>query len=412
MLPPLSGAFLQDDGAIAASVPSKDTTAIDRSDIFFLAARPCPAPAAVERSWGSIRMLPNGSGAVFTFPPTGQGASGNTEFFGFDSKGESFASVSSAWLGARADERLLEHDTTNSAAEKTYELAGKPFDPALALGDWTHVSALHIDQAYFAESPAPSLVLEIAYLSGAPWESARPLRAVARWDIQGKHFCGPAVPGSLTGIAPSGDAVVVDGRIYRMGPCTPDRGFEPTDVTGIAAVASGAARWIARDGESLQLGGPQREPSAVPRADKSSELQIAFSPNGHQFFVRTTRSLCNWVIRDDGNLDLDGCRWSMGGWASDAAWAAADSTGETVVVFDRASEGAALRWLFGSHETPPPAGGDLACDAAPGPIAAPLAFQRQWEERLGHRFKDQATSVQDARERLSSKIVPMDALMP
>jgi hypothetical protein len=412
MLPALSGAFLQDDGAIVASVPSKNATAIDRSDILFLAAQPCPAPAAAERSWGSIRMLPNGVGAVFGFPPTGQGASGNTEFFGFDSKGESFASVSNAWLGERGDERLLEHDTTNSAAEKTYELAGKPFDPGLALGDWTHVSSLQIEQAFFAESPVPSLILEIAYLSGAPWESPRPLRAVARWDIQGKHFCGPAVPGALTGTAPSGDAVVIDGRIYRLSACTSDRGFEPTDVTGVAAVASGAARWIAREGEFLELASPQREPSAVPRADKSSELQIAFSPNGNQFFVRTTRSLCTWVIRGDGNLDLDGCRWSTGGWASDAAWAAADSSGETVVVFDRTSDGAALRRLFGSRETAPPAGGDLACDAAPGPPAPPLAFLRQWEERLGHHFKDQATSLQDARERLSSKIVPMDALMP
>jgi hypothetical protein len=412
MLPALSGAFLQNDGAIVGSVPGKDVAALDRSDVLFFAPQPCPAPAAVERTWGSIHMLPNGTGAVFTFPPTGQGAPGNAEFFGFDSRGESLAGVSNAWLGERSDERLLEHDTTDSAAEKTYELAGVPFDPALALADGPHVSVVHIDQAFFVESPSRSLLVEIAYLNESPSEQGRPLRAVARWDLRGKRFCGPAVAGSLTGISPSGDAVVIDGRIAKVGACASDHGFEMTDVTGALAVVSGGARWIARHDESLELEGLQREPAAVSRLDRSIEPQIAFSPNGAQFLVRTTRSLCNWVIREDGKVDLESCRWSTGGWASDAAWAAADTTGETAVVFDRTADGAALRQFFGSRETPPPAGGVLACDALPGPSAPPLAFLRQWEERLGHRFRDQATTLQDARERLSSQIVPTDVPAP
>jgi hypothetical protein len=115
------------------------------------------------------------------------------------------------------------------------------------------------------------------------------------------------------------------------------------------------------------------------------------------------------LIRDDGQVDLDGCRWSTGGWASDAAWAAADKSGETAVVFDRTPEGAALRQLFGSQEArAPTAAGDLACNAVPGPGAPALAVLRQWEERLGHRFKDQATSLHDATERVSSEIVPTD----
>jgi hypothetical protein len=409
MLPPLNGPFLQDDGAIAGSVPWKDPTAIDRSDVLFLDAQPCWAPAAVERTWGAIRMLPNGSGAVFTFPATGQGAPGNTEFFGFDSTGESLAGVSNAWFGGRRDERLLERDTTDSAAEKTYELAGAPFDPALALGEWGYVSSLQIDQAFFVPTPVPSLIIEIDFVSGSPWEPSRRLRAVARWDLQGKHFCGPAIAGALTGIGPSGEAAVIDGRIDRIGLCASDRGFEPTDVTGVQAVAPSAARWIARDGESLLLEGPRREPSVVSRADRDGEPQIAFSPNGAQFLVKTSKSLCNWLIRDDGQVDLDGCRWSTGGWASDAAWAAADKSGETAVVFDRTAEGAALRQLFGSQEArAPTAAGDLACNAVPGPGAPALAVLRQWEERLGHRFKDQATSLHDATERVSSEIVPTD----
>jgi hypothetical protein len=413
MLPALNGPFLQDDGAIAGSLPWKDNpTAIDRSDVVFLDAQPCWAPAAAERTWGSIRMLPNGSGAVFTFPATGQGAPGNTEFFGFDSKGESLAGVSNAWFGDRSDERLLEHDTTDSSAEKTYELARAPFDPSLALGEWTHVSSLQIDQAFFVPSPTPSLIVEMGFQSGSPGEPSRPVRAVARWDLRGKHFCGPAIRGAMTGIAPSGDAVVIDGRIDKVGACGPDRGLEPTDVTGVEAVAPGAARWIARDGDSLRIEGPRREPSVVSRADTGGEPQIAFSPNGAQFLVRTAKSLCDWLIRDDGNVDLDGCRWSTGGWVSDAAWAAADKSGETAVVFDRTAEGAALRHLFGSQETgAPTGGGDLACNAAPGP-GAPLAVLRHWEERLGHRFKDHATSLQDASERLSSEIVPTDTPAP
>jgi hypothetical protein len=141
-------------------------------------------------------------------------------------------------------------------------------------------------------------------------------------------------------------------------------------------------------------------------ADKGVAPQIAFSPNGAQFLVRTGKSLCNWVIHDDGTVDLAACRWSAGGWASDAAWAAADKAGETAVVFDRVAGGAARREFFGSHEgelSAPP--GDLACDAPPAPNE-PLAVLRQWEERLGHTFKEQATSEQDARRMASTVIVP------
>jgi hypothetical protein len=410
MLPGLSGAFLQDDGTICGSVPWNDPTVLDRSDVLFLDPRPCPAPAAVERSWGSIRVLP--SGAVFRFPPTGQGAPGNTEFFGYESKGESLAGVSNAWFGERKDQRLLEHDTTNSAAEKTYELAGVAFDPAKALGNGPAITSVEIDQAFFDDLPEPSLIFEIAYVSG--FASRAPLRAVARWDLRGKRFCGPALPGAITGIAPTGDAVVIDGRVYRVASCTADRALEPTSMTGVVAVGPGAARWISREGASLQFEATEREPASVPHPERSGELQVAFSPNGQAFLVRTARSLCKWVIRDDGTLELEGCRWSTGGWASDGAWSAADKSGETAIAFDRTAEGAARREFFGSGEIEVPSrdGGPLACEALPGASAPALATLRQWEQRLGHRFKDQATSLQDAREMASSEILPAEGPSP
>ena len=414
-LPGLSGVFLQDDGAMCGSVRPKDSTASDRSDIFFLATHECWTPPAVERAWGSIRMAAGGNGAVFTYPPTGRDASGYTKFFGFDSKGESLAAASNAWFGDRADERLLEHDATNSAGEKSYELGGVPFDPGSALGDAEYASSVAIDEAFFVPSAEPSLIFEIGYVRGSSLAPTPLLRAVARWDLRGKRFCGPVISGALTGVAPTGDAAVIDSRIYRIGVCMSDHGFEPTDATGVDAVGPGAAHWIARDGESLQLQGPRREPSVapsvMPHAEKGSDVQIAFSPNGAQFLVRTAGSLCNWMIRDDGTLDLDGCRWSTGGWASGAAWAAADKSGETAAVFDRTAEGAVLREFFGSRRTdvPTETGGDLACDAIPGPHDPPLIVLRQWEERLGHRFKDQAMQLQDARAMISSEIVPTDA---
>jgi hypothetical protein len=422
LLPALTGSFLQDDGTICGSMPWKDATATDRSDVLFFAPRECPGPPAVERTWGTIHMLPTGNGAVFTFPPTEQGASGYTEFLGFDSRGESLAAASNAWFGQRTDERLLEHDATNSAEEKGYELAGAPFDPALALGlpladaaPPEHVSSVQIDKAFFVESPEPTVVLEIGYVRGGQSAPVAALRAVARWDVRGKHFCGAALPGAITSVAPTGDALAIDGRLYGIGACTAAGGFEPTDVTGLVAVAPGAARWIAREGDSLQLQAPQREPIAVPsagmRGDKDGDTQVAFNPNGDRFFVRTATSLCDWVMRGDGTLDLDGCRWSTAGWASAAAWAAADKGGETVVVFDRTAEGAALRQLFGGREggVPGESGGALACSAIPKAVDPPLAVLRQWEERLGHRFKDQAIQLQDAREMASPEIVPMDA---
>jgi hypothetical protein len=410
VLPPLGGVFLEDDGTLCGLFPPKDPS--DRSDVLFFAAHPCWTPPAAERAWGSIRMLSSGRGAVFSYPPTGQGASGYTEFLGFDSKGESLAAASGAWFGERTDERLLEHDATNSAGEKSYELAGAPFDPTRALGDPDRFSSVEIDQAYFVESPEPSLIFEIGFVGAPPAAPGQPLRAVARWDLRGKHFCGPAIAGALTSLAPNGDAIVIDGRIYRVGVCTSDRGFDPTEATGVVAVGPGAARWIARDGESLQLQGPQLQPSAVPRAEKATEAQIAFSPGGDRFFVRTADSLCKWVIRDDGALDLDACRWSTGGWVSDAAWAPADKTGETVLVFDRTADGAALRRLFGSHDPTMPSetGGDLACTALPRPDSSPVAVLQSWEERLGHRFKEQPTPLQDTLEMTSPEIVPLGAI--
>jgi hypothetical protein len=204
---------------------------------------------------------------------------------------------------------------------------------------------------------------------------------------------------------------VIDGRVYRVGACTADRGFDPTETTGVVAVGPGAARWIARDGESLVLQQSQRQPSTVPRAEKASEAQIAFSPSGDRFLVRTADGLCKWVIRDDGALDLDACRWSTGGWASDAAWAPSDKTGETVLVFDRTADGAALRQFFGSHDprNPSETGGDLACTALPGPESPPLGVLQSWEERLGHRFKEQPTPLQDTLEMTSPEIVPTGA---
>jgi hypothetical protein len=411
VLPGVTAPFLEDDGTICGSLPSRDPSALDRADVLFLAAHQCWAPPAAERVWGSIRMLPAGNGAVFTYPPTGQGASGYSEFFGFDSRGESLAAASNAWFGERTDQRLLEHDATNSAEAKSYELDGAPFDPAMALGDRSHVASVQIDDAIFVQSPEPSLIVGIGYARRSASSLGPPLRAVARWDLRARRFCGPALDGSITGVAPTGDALVIDGRIYRMGSCSSDRAFDPTDVTGVSAVGPGAAHWVARDGESLELQGPEQEPSTVIPGERGSDAQVAFSPNGTQFLVRTAASLCAWTIRDDGGTDLDGCRWSAGGWPSDAVWAATDKSGDTAVVFDRTAEGAALREFFGSRERDAPVerGGDLACDALPRPDEPPLGVLQQWEERLGHRFRDQATQLQDAREMSSSEIVPTDA---
>ena len=74
-------------------------------------------------------------------------------------------------------------------------------------------------------------------------------------------------------IAPAGDAVVIDGRIYKVGVCASDHGFEPTDVTGVVAVGPGATRWISRDGDALQLQRPQRSP--VDRTDRRQERRAA-----------------------------------------------------------------------------------------------------------------------------------------
>jgi hypothetical protein len=180
------------------------------------------------------------------------------------------------------------------------------------------------------------------------------------------------------------------------------------------AVGPGAARWISRDGDSLMLQGAQREPLLLSHAQKGDEAQVAFSPSGDRLLVRTSDSLCKWTIGEDGTLDLDGCRWSTGGWASDAAWAAADKADETVVVFDRTAEGAALRPFFGHRETEEPreTGGDLACTSLPGRDDSPVAVLQHWEERLGHRFRDQATPPEDTLETLSSEIVPVNPPAP
>jgi hypothetical protein len=406
VLPPLRTSFLEDSGAICGQEPANDPPAppsTDRSDVLLFAGQACPSPPAVEHAWAAIRMVPEGTGAVFTYPAVG--GSANTGFFGFDAKGESLAAASNAWFGARKDERLLEHDATSSAGNRSYELAGAPFDPAAALAEPEHASSVKIEQAFFVSSPEPSLVLEIAYAGGAA--PAPLLRVVARWDLRGKRFCGPPVPGAITTIAPGGDAVAIDGRLHRMGACP--SGFEATEPTAVVAIGPAAARWIVRDGDSLRLEGGQGAPLAIPQGGgDAAEAQVAFAPGGDRFFVRTPRSLCKWTIRDEGALDLDGCRWSAVGWASDAAWAAADKTGETILVFDQTPEGAALRELFGSRDgwLSTQSGGNLACTALPTPDERPPAVLQAWEERLGHRFKDQATPPGDTTAMVSSEIVP------
>jgi hypothetical protein len=124
--------------------------------------------------------------------------------------------------------------------------------------------------------------------------------------------------------------------------------------------------------------------------------------------VKTATSLCTWRIRSDAALDLEGCRWSTGEWASDAEWSA-DKSGE-VVVFDRTVDGAALRQFFGSPEQEGPTGteADVACNALPRPSDPPLGVLQRWEERLGRRFKEQTTPMRDMREIVSSEIVPID----
>ena len=237
-----------------------------------------------------------------------------------------------------------------------------------------NASSVQIDQAFFVESPRAIADRR---------DRLRATLAVARSAAPGCRALGSPGEALLRpGAARRDHRPRADRRrggdrrphVQDRQPARPAAAFEPTGVTGVVAVGPGAVRWISRERESLLLQGTQREPSVVPRAENGVEAQIAFNREGDRFFVRTARSLCNWMIREDGALDLDGCRWSTGGWASDAAWAAADKTGETVVVFDRTAEGAALREFFGSREAdvPPAASGDLACDAPPRPSEAPL----------------------------------------
>jgi hypothetical protein len=420
VFPALNGVYLQNDGTVCGAIPWKESAGGDRADVAFLASERCGTSGVTERAWNAIRMLPAGTGAVFTYGSQELGAAENTGFFGFDAKGESLAAASNAWFGERSDERLLERDATNSAESKTYELDGAPFDPAPALDASEHPSAVQIDDAYFVEGLEPSLIVQLGYVKRAS-SSGLPARAVARWDLRGKRFCGPALPGALTGGAPAGDAVVIDGRVYRIGACVAEHGFDATEISDAVAVSPGATRWVARDGDALELRAVQQEATALPvatgpgrasGASASTPTQIAFSPGGDQLFVKTATSLCKWSIHDDdGALDLEGCRWSTAGWASDAAWRASDKSGETIVIFDRTADGAALRSFFGSVETEVPAetGGDVACKAIPRSTESSSAVLQQWEERLGHRFKDQGAPLQDTSEMLSPEIVPMEA---
>ncbi len=404
VLPPLDNVFVQDDGTVCGAAPSKDLTS--GADALIFALHECWAPPAVERTWSTIRMQPDGTGAVFTFPPPGggRGGSGNAEFFGFGAKGESLASASNAWFGARGDERLLEYDATNSAGAKSYELDGMFFESGRR-GRGRRGRLLGADRPGLlrrsagAHAPRRHRVHEGRAARAAPGRGALgpPREALLR--------AGGA--GEITAVAPAGDAVVLDGRIERLGACGSESAFEPTDVTDVVAVGPGASLWVTRSGESLALHGVQRDalvvPSPVPRATKGGAAEVAFSASGDRFFVKNADSLCKWLLRDDGTLDLDGCRWSTGGWVSDAAWAASDKASETVAVFDRTAEGAALREFFSAHELEAPVefDGDLACSALPRPNEPPLSVLKTWERRLGHRFKDQATTQADARERTS-----------
>jgi hypothetical protein len=416
-LPPMGSVVLQNDGAICGSlapVAGSDAAATDRSDVLFLAPEACPAPPPVERAWGSIRVRP--AGAVFTYPPAGPAGATNVAFFGFDGRGASMAGVSNAWFGPRKDEQLLEHEATSSEGEKTYELAGALFDPAAALPDPRAAMAVQIEDAHFVPSPQPSLVFEVSYRS-RPDPGSSPRRAVARWDLSGARFCGPAMTGGLTSVAPNGDAIAIDGHVYRVPACTREGGLEPTDITGALALGPGAVRWIGGDGESLELRAAQGASARVPVPEKGRGLQIAFNPNGDRFFVRTAGTLCKWAIAEGGALALDGCRWSdrgWGGWASDAAWVASDEAGETVAVFDRTAEGAALREFFGTGDQASEAGesssapSTVACLAAPRAKDTPLTLLRTWEERLGHRFRQHGTSLEESRHIESPEIVPRE----
>ncbi len=274
MLPGLSSILFRDDDTICGISAQKTPTIVDRSDVLFFEAKPCWAPPAVAGGWEKIRMFPAGTGAIFTYPPTGRSASGNTEFFGFDAKGESLADASNAWFGDRTDERLLEHDTTNSAGERSYDLAGVPFDPALAFGEGGS-APVQIDQAFFVDSPEASLIIEVSYQAGSP---ATRSSAVARWSVRGKRFCGSPVAGRITSIAPTGDAVAIDGRIYKVGLCASDHGFEPGDVTDALAVGPGATRWISAEGDTLKLHGPDSAVTDFPSAEKGSERADRVQP--------------------------------------------------------------------------------------------------------------------------------------
>jgi hypothetical protein len=411
VLPAMSGGVLQDDGTLSAAIPWRDVAVADRSDVMTLAPQPCGAPGMAERGLRSIRMLPAGTGAIFTYGTSPQGAADSAGFFGFDTRGESLAVASNAWFGAKSDERLLEHDATNSAEDNRYELAGSLFDPAGAINPDEHARSVQIDDAVFVEGLEPSAILELGYVKEVAGNRV-PVRAVARRDLHGGRFCGRAIPGALRSVAPGGSAVVIDDRVYKVGACAADHGFDATAVTDAVAVGPGATRWIARDEDVLHLRGPNgNEGPVVPVAGKTP-MQIAFNPAGDQFFVRTETSLCTWDIHDDRTLDLAGCRWSAGGWASDAAWTASDPGGETVAVFDRTPEGAAMRELFGAAEAQVPAetGGSVACKAIPRSTESPSAVLEQWEERLGHRFREQGAPLQDTGEMVSSEIVPMEPL--
>jgi hypothetical protein len=411
VLPAMSGGVLQDDGVLCAAIPWSDAPSADRSDVMTLAPQPCGPAGMSERGLRSIRMLPGGTGAVFTYGSSAEGASESAGLFGFDTRGESMAGASNAWFGEKTDERLLEHDATNSAEDDRYELGGRTLDPSAAFDPGDHASSVAIEDAVFVEGAEPSVILALGYIE--PTAHGRvPARAVARWDLHAGRFCGKAIPGALTSVAPGGTAVAVDGRVYRLGACAAGRGFEPSGATGAVAVGPGATRWIEKGEDLLYLRGLHGSAAGAPVVPTGGKVRrIAFSPSGDQFFVQTDTGLCTWEVRDDHAIDLTGCRWSAGGWASDAAWAAGDTSGATIAVFDRTSEGAAVRELFGSAEAELPieTGGNVACKAIPRSTESASAVLEQWEERLGHRFREQGAPLQDTGEMVSSEIVPMDS---
>ena len=234
--------FLQDDDTICGIARAGSPDAIDRSDVLFLrsearAGRRPRSSAPGDRS-GCCRRAPAPSSRIHR---RGRGASGHVS---------SSASMRRESLSRRPRTRGSANGPTSGCSNTTRRTRPErrattsPASPSTPPRDLRRAGLISgPDRAGILRRVAGAVADPRGQLRGG-FASDAVASAVARWSVRGKHFCGPRDSRTDHGIAPTGDAVAIDGRIYRVGLCTSDHGFEPGRETDVAAVGPGAARWI------------------------------------------------------------------------------------------------------------------------------------------------------------------------